>query len=33
MYWVNHDAYQKAFDRLRRDLKADKAPDPATANA
>jgi hypothetical protein len=27
--WKDHDAYQKAFDRLLRDLKAEKAPSPA----
>jgi len=31
--WKDHDAYQKAFDRLLRDLKAAKAPPPATAKA
>lgn len=31
--WKDHDAYQKAFDRLLRDLKAAKAPPPASAKA
>lgn len=31
--WKNHDAYRKAFDRLLRDLKAAKAPPPASAKA
>ena len=29
--WKDHDAYLKAFGRLRRDLKADQAPVPTTA--